>query len=106
MLCRDITLRLTLVPAMPPSPPPVDPVTGAAHRQLLSEVRETLAALVGGEDRVHSGVRTAGYQFTADMVVYRRQDGGFTDTDGPRVTRSVARVTGSPGSGAWMMGPR
>ena len=102
MLCRDITLRLTLVPAMPP-PPPADPVTGAAHRQLLSEVRETLAALVGGEDRVHSGVRTAGYQFTADMVVYRRQDGGFTDTDGPRVTRSVAPVTGS---GAWMTAPR
>ncbi|XP_043193925.1 uncharacterized protein LOC122366132 isoform X2 [Amphibalanus amphitrite] len=63
-----------------------DPATGAAHRQLVAEVRDTLSALVGGADRVHCGVRAAGYQFTADLVVYRRPDGGFTDTDGPRVT--------------------
>ena len=46
---------------------------------------ETLAALVGSEVRVHSGVRTAGYRFTAVLVAFRRQDRVYTDTDGPRV---------------------
>ena len=47
------------------------------------------AAVVRGEVRVNGGVRTAGYQFTADIVVYSRREGGFTDTDGPWSTASL-----------------
>ena len=78
---------LRLIAAVLPS----DPIT-ASHRQLVTEVRDALSALAGGEDRVHSGVRTAGYQFTADLVVHRGPDGAYTETDGPRVTRLVGRL--------------
>ena len=41
------------------------------------------AAVVRGEVRVHGGVDTVSYQFTADIVVYSRREGTRT-ADGTR----------------------